>query len=57
MIEDLEDELTGALKETSNTDNFEVADEENVDEYITAEAKAINKIGNDLKDKKTEAYE
>ena len=52
MIEDLEDELTGALKVTSNSDNLAVADEENVDEYITGEAKAINEIGNYLKDKK-----
>ena len=56
MIEDLEDELTGALKETSNTDNLAEADEENVDESITAEAKAINKIGNYLKDKKYQIF-
>ena len=32
MIEDLEAELTGELKETSNTDNLAVAEEENIDE-------------------------
>ena len=49
MIEDLDAELTGALKETSNTDNSMVADEANVDEAITTEDKAINDIGNYLK--------
>ena len=42
MIEDLESELTGALKKTSNTDNLAVAEEANVDYAITAEAKASN---------------
>ena len=36
MIEDLEAELTGVLKETSNTDNLHVDEEANVDEAITA---------------------
>ena len=49
MIDDLEVELTGALKETSNTDNSTVADEANVDEARTTEDKAINDIGNYLK--------
>ena len=31
MIEDLEAELTGALKETSDTKNLAVAEEANVD--------------------------
>ena len=31
MIEDLEAKLTGALKQTSNTDNLVVAEEANVD--------------------------
>ena len=57
MIEDLESELTRSLKETSNNDNLAVAQEENVDEDINEEAKAINEMGNDLKDEKnTEAY-
>ena len=57
MIEDLEAELTGATKETSNTDNLELAEEANVDEAITAEAKAINEMKNDLKDgQKTQSY-
>ena len=58
MIEDLEAELTGAPKETSNTDNSEVAEEKNVDESITAEAKAINEMENYLKDEQnTKSYE
>ena len=44
MIEYLEAKLTGALKETSNTDNLAVAEEANVDEAITAESKAINEM-------------
>ena len=44
MIEDLEAGLNGALKETSNTDNVLVAEEENVDESITAETKSINEM-------------
>ena len=35
MIEDLETELTGSLKETSNTENVVVAEEENFNEAIT----------------------
>ena len=31
MIDAMEDELTGALKKTSNNDNSEVAEEANVD--------------------------
>ena len=50
MIEDLEAELTGAPKETSNTDNSVVTEEADVDESITAEAKASNKIKNYLID-------
>ena len=49
MIQDLEAELTGAPKETWNTDNLEVEKEANVDEAITAESKAINNVVNDLK--------
>ena len=40
MIEDLEYELTGALQETSNTDNLEVDREEKFHEAVTAESKA-----------------
>ena len=42
MIEDLESELNGALKETSNIQNLEVAEEANIDEAIITEAKASN---------------
>ena len=42
MIEDLEDELTRALKKTPNTDNQAVAEEANVNEAVTAETKASN---------------
>ena len=40
MIEDVEAKLNGEIKNSSNTENLEVATEENVDEDITAEAKA-----------------
>ena len=44
MIEDLEADMTGSPKETSNTDNSAVSEEANVDESITSEAiiKIIN---------------
>ena len=42
MIEDLEAGLTGSPGKTSNVDNLEVAEEANVDEAITAEAKDRN---------------
>ena len=51
MIEDLEADMTGSPKETSNTDNSAVSEEANVDESITSEAKASNEMENDLKDK------
>ena len=51
MIEDLEADMTGSPKETSNTDNSAVSEEANVDESITFEAKASNEMENDLKDK------
>ena len=58
MIGDLETGLTGALKETSNTDNLAVAEEENVDEAIIEGSKASNEMEIDIKYKqKTEAYE
>ena len=44
MIEDLEAELTGAPKESSNTDILAVAEEANVDADIAAESKAINEM-------------
>ena len=42
MIVDLEAELTGLLGKTSNNDTLVVAEEANVDEAITAVAKASN---------------
>ena len=49
--------MTGAPKENSNTDNSLVAEEANGDESITAESKAINEVGNYLKDEqKTKSY-
>ena len=50
MIDDLEYELTGESKETSNNDNLAVDEEANVNEAFTAEAKASNDTKNDLKD-------
>ena len=50
MIGDLEAELTGALKEISNTYNSGVSNEEDLDEAITAEAKTSNEMENYLKD-------
>ena len=44
MIEYLEADLTGAPKETSNTNDVALAEVENSDEAITAEAKAINEV-------------
>ena len=50
--------MTGALKESSNTDNLTVAEKGNVDWFITAEASDGNDMKIDLKDKQnTEAYE
>ena len=58
MIGDLEAEPTGASKEGSNTDNLAVAEEANIDEALTAEAKAGNEMENDLKDEQnTKSYE
>ena len=42
--------MSGAPKETSNTNNVAFAEEANVDEAITAEAKASNEMGNNLKE-------
>ena len=57
MIEDMEDELTGAIIETWNTEYPEVAEEANVDKTIIEESKAINYMEINLKDEQnTEAY-
>ena len=40
----MEAELTVALKDNSNTDNLAVAEEENVDEAVTAEANDSNEM-------------
>ena len=57
MIEDMEAELTEAPKSNSNTENLAVTDEANVDEAITAEAKASNKIEFSIKaELKTQSY-
>ena len=54
----MEAELTGTLKETSNTNNLEVAEEANFDESITTEAKDSNETEIDIKDEQnTKAYE
>ena len=50
MIEDLEAELTGAPKETSNTDNVDLSEEANFDEAITAEPEENNEMENDFKE-------
>ena len=58
MIEDMEAELTGALKKTSNTDNLVVAEEANVDEAVTEEAKAVDDMDIDIKEeRKAQAYQ
>ena len=49
MIKDLEAELTGAPKENSNTDNFAVEEEANIDEAITTEYKSSNDMEKVLK--------
>ena len=57
MIEDMKAKLTESPKQTSNTDNYTVSEEENVDEAFTAEAKDRNDIEIDLKEEqKTQAY-
>ena len=49
MIEDMEAELTGSTKETSNTEDLAVVEDANVDEAVTAEAKASNNTEIDIK--------
>ena len=49
MIEDIEAELTGAPKKSSNTNNSAVAEEANIDGAVTAESKARNEMDIDLK--------
>ena len=44
MIEDMEAEITEAPKINSNTENLAVAEEANVDESVTADGKASNKM-------------
>ena len=44
MIEDMEAELTEASEINSKTDNLAITEELNVDEDVTAEAKASNKM-------------
>ena len=57
MIEDLEDYLTGALEDDSNTNDADLAEVENADKSITAVYKARNEMGIDLKEEqKTQAY-
>ena len=50
IIEDLEADLTGKPIETSNTDDVDLTEVENIDESITAEAKDSNEMENDLKE-------
>ena len=58
IIEYLETLMTGALKKNSKTDSLELAEESDVDEAITAEAKDNNETKNDLNDEQnTKAYE
>ena len=57
MIEYMKSKLTEAPKQNSTTDNLAVAEEANVDESVTAEAKASNEVEIDLKEtQKTQAY-
>ena len=54
----MEAELTVASKETSNTENFALVEEANVDEVITVEDKSRNETRNGLQDeRKTKSYE
>ena len=54
----MEAELTGEPNETSNNDNYAVAEEKNVDEAITEESKGSNEMEVDLKYKQNiEDYE
>ena len=48
FIEDLEADLNGSPKETSNTDDLALAEVENSDEAITTEANASNETENDI---------
>ena len=58
MIEDLEAELAGSLKENSNNDNLTVAEETNADEAITEVSKDSNRMEIYLKDEQnTKTYE
>ena len=53
----METEVTEKPEINSNTDNLAVAEQANVEEAFTAEAKAINEMENFLKkERKTQAY-
>ena len=53
----MEAELTRSSKKTSNNDSFAVAEGANVDEAVTAEAKAINNMEIDPKEEqKIQSY-
>ena len=57
MIEDMEAELTGAPEKTPNNDNLAGDEEANVDEAVTADAKAINDMEIDIKqEQKIKSY-
>ena len=57
MIEDLEAGLNGSPIDASITDDVALAEVENSDEAITAEAKASNDMVNDIKEEQwTESY-
>ena len=57
IIEYLEAELTGAPKETSNTENLAVTEEANIGDAVTVEAKSSNDMENYLKEERwTKSY-
>ena len=45
-------DFTGSPQQTSNTDNVVLYEVANADKSITAEAKAINDVENDLKEER-----
>ena len=49
MIEDLKADLNGAPIDALNTEDLVVAEQENLDESITAVAKDRNEMGIDIK--------
>ena len=52
----MEAELTGAPKETSNTENLAVAEEANIGDAVTVEAKSSNDMENYLKEEQKIKY-